>query len=705
VNREGHGNDDGVTDEASTEATHRGRRLFGRRLAQVAEGNESSAMARWHDRLARAPRRRPPAPADTAPVAPPVAPAAVAEVRVAPPTVTPPADELLPDTAACISVSPDEYAPPATSAEPPSASIGAAVPEGIPETVPAASEPSPAAAAAPVPAVPSPQAQPDLALPPTEPPPTGPRRRPLHPWRRRLEQHRLSTPAEESTPPAAAASATGGGPGSSPDEPAPQRFTTTLKGHAVSAIARWRERRRQGAGGGPADGLGTTPGADTPPSLFAELRHDALRLIPAVGLCVIGIALTYGVCVPVDGAPERLYWRRQIAFLACGLMTYAVIAKGVFPVSRRTTMRILYALCCIGLPLLVLLLGRATGNGTRWLAVAGMPAVQPAEFAKLILIWVVAELINPDQPLNRVARLRRHLLALGAVALPAFLVFLERSMGNTALLCLSVGAVLATRWLSWQTLMGLVLAGVLALAPLGRTLQQIRSPKPGINVAWLEARQGRSDPDGPPIGLSVREVKSSVAPAGAPGLLSHCPDRFACYLSQNGGWNARQALRCVRIGGVDGCGYREGSITILGYLPRTVQHTDFIYCVLSESFGFWGALVVLGLIGWLLIAILWTGVHSPHPAAWSFAVGFATLIFLQTLIHVGMALRVLPIIGIPLPFVSYGGSFLVTSFAALGLVARYDAPAGALASAPAAAAASASASGEGRLCQPELISV
>lgn len=488
----------------------------------------------------------------------------------------------------------------------------------------------------------------------------------------------------------------------------PARVRITMKGRAASAILRWRERRRQAMTQSLRGHSGDGAGSAAVPSLSAELFHDAQRLLPALALCVIGIALTYGVCVPVEGAPERLYWRRQIAFLFLGLVAYAVIAKGVFPVSRRTTMRVLYGVCCVALPVLVLGLGRATGNGTRWLTVAGLPSVQPAEFAKLVLLWTVAELVNPDQPLDRVARLRRHLLALVAVAVPAFLVFLERSMGNTALLCLSVGTVLATRWLSWPTLLGLLLAGVFALAPVGRTLRQIRAPEPGINLARLEARQGPSRPDGPPIGLTVREVKSSVAPSGAPGLLSHCPDRFACYLSQDGGWNARQALRCVRIGGTQGCGYRQGSITILGYLPRTVQHTDFIYCVLSESFGFRGALVVLGLMGWLIVAVLWTGVRSAHPAAWSFAVGFAVLLFLQTLVHVGMALRVLPIIGIPLPFVSYGGSFLVTSFAALGLVARYDGPAGVWAGAPVRAAATREVTvdhGDGRLCQPDLISV
>jgi cell division protein FtsW (lipid II flippase) len=212
------------------------------------------------------------------------------------------------------------------------------------------------------------------------------------------------------------------------------------------------------------------------------------------------------------------------------------------------------------------------------------------------------------------------------------------------------------------------------LGAVGSQIATIRHPTPGINLARYEAIEGRSDAERLPIGLTPREVSSAVAPAGATGLFSHCPDRFACFLSQAGGWNARQALRCIRVGGLQGAGYRAGNLTILGYLPRTVQHTDFIYCVLSESFGFCGGLLVLLLIGWLVTVVLWTGVRSASPAAWSFSVGFATLMLVQTCIHVGMGLRLLPIVGIPLPFVSYGGTFLLTSFAALGLVARYDSP-------------------------------
>jgi rod shape determining protein RodA len=564
-----------------------------------------------------------------------------------------------------VATSADQVEPQAVTAEPePSVEPVAAV-------VAAEPEPSVEPVAAVVAAEPEPSVEPVAAAVAAEPEPrVGAVARPagLAHWRERLRSgNRRSVlvaarRAARDPEPAAVPSVSGKGGG---------EMATALRGKAASAMARWRWRRHADGGGTAGPGLADLPRLSP---FTAELTGDILRLTPAVLLCVIGIALTYCVCVPIDGAPERLYWRRQSAFLAVGLGLYAVIGKvNNAPISRRMLMRILYAILCIGLPVLVLLLGRATGNGLRWLNLFGLLSIQPAEFAKIALIWVVAELVNPEDAMARVAVVRRHLLAVLAVAVPVALVFMERSMGNTALLCLSVGTVLATRWFSWPILLGLLLAGLVGLAPVGRAIVEIRNPTPGIDVARWQAREGRSEAEPIPIGLSVREVSSVVAPAGATGLLSHCPDRFACYLSQHGGWNARQALRCVRLGGVDGSGWRKGIITILGYLPRTVQHTDFIYCVLSESFGFLGGLLVLGLIAWLIVVILWNGVHSPHPAAWSFSVGFATLLFLQTLIHVGMALRLLPIIGIPLPFVSYGGSFLVTSFAALGLVARYSA--------------------------------
>ena len=113
-------------------------------------------------------------------------------------------------------------------------------------------------------------------------------------------------------------------------------------------MARWHERRRVGGDG--ADGA-RLAGLPRLVPFTSELTRDILRLAPALLLCLIGIALTYGVCVPIDGAPERLYWRRQVVFLGAGLGLYAVIGKlNDVPISRRTMMRVLYGLCCVVLP-------------------------------------------------------------------------------------------------------------------------------------------------------------------------------------------------------------------------------------------------------------------------------------------------------------------------------------------------------------------
>ncbi|MBN2451899.1 MAG: FtsW/RodA/SpoVE family cell cycle protein [Lentisphaeria bacterium] len=405
------------------------------------------------------------------------------------------------------------------------------------------------------------------------------------------------------------------------------------------------------------------------------VRGDLMRLLPPLLLCLIGILLTYGVCVPLAGAPERLYWRRQVFFVILGLGVYFVVARASLP--RRWSAGMSAAACygvfCGLLLVLVLLVGRSTGNGRRWLSVFGLTTVQPAEFAKIAGLWALAELVNSTSGLRPAEALRRHLLACVAVAVPAALIVLERSLGNAFLFCAAAGVLLVSRWLSWQTLLAGVLIAVPLLLPLGVTVHRLRHPPLAVQAEHLAEGRAGIEARERACGLSQREVGSVLAPGGSEGLFSHCPARFSCYLSREGGWNAEQASRCIQIGGYTGCGYRRGRVTILGYLPRTVQHTDFAYCVLSESLGLAGGMAALALVATILGTILWNGLRSASPAAWSFATALAVLVFLHTAIHVGMGLRLVPIIGVPFPFLSYGGSVTVSMFAGLGLLARYSA--------------------------------
>ena len=128
----------------------------------------------------------------------------------------------------------------------------------------------------------------------------------------------------------------------------------------------------------------------------------------------------------------------------------------------------------------------------------------------------------------------------------------------------------------------------------------------------------------------------------------------------------RQALISIASGGILGKGYASGPQTQLHFLR--VRHTDFIFSVIAEELGLMGALVVLGLIAFLVFRILRVARISQDPGGVFLCYGVATLIFFQTVVSIGMNLQLLPVTGLTLPFISYGGSSLVTLLLSVGLV-------------------------------------
>jgi len=134
------------------------------------------------------------------------------------------------------------------------------------------------------------------------------------------------------------------------------------------------------------------------------------------------------------------------------------------------------------------------------------------------------------------------------------------------------------------------------------------------------------------------------------------------------GWSRRQSEIAVGSGGTWGKGFRKGTQNILGFVPRSVAHTDFIFSVIAEEKGFFGAVCLLGLYG----LVVWRTAAAAYRASDTFGrllcVGVALVLFLHVFINVGMTIGTMPVTGLPLPLVSYGGSFAVVAMTLLGIV-------------------------------------
>jgi rod shape determining protein RodA len=134
------------------------------------------------------------------------------------------------------------------------------------------------------------------------------------------------------------------------------------------------------------------------------------------------------------------------------------------------------------------------------------------------------------------------------------------------------------------------------------------------------------------------------------------------------GWNKTQSEIAVGSGGLTGKGYLQGTQNMLGFLPRTVVPTDFIFSVITEETGFLGSVTVLGLFFIVIACGLYAGLVAPDKTGRLLCVGVTTMIFSHVMINVAMTIGLMPITGLPLPLISYGGTFMLSTMMGLGLV-------------------------------------
>lgn len=268
---------------------------------------------------------------------------------------------------------------------------------------------------------------------------------------------------------------------------------------------------------------------------------------------------------------------------------------------------------------LVLGVGAMRLGATRWLSVAGL-SLQPSELAKLATTLLLARYVaGQPNPLP----LRAVWISLALAGAPALLVFLQPDLGSATVF----GAIwLGIVWaggLPRRAFAGLA-GGLVALAPLGWAL--LRDYQRDRLLAFV-------NPHADPLGAGFSVIQSTIA-IGA------------------GQWWGR--------------GWWAGTQTQLRFLPE--RHSDFIFAVIGEEWGFLGSLAVIGLLGALLARILRLAVRVSAPEWRGVAVGIFCWVAYQAIINLGMVTGLLPVVGVPLPLVSYGGSSMVTLWIALGML-------------------------------------
>ncbi|MBI3940171.1 MAG: rod shape-determining protein RodA [Acidobacteria bacterium] len=351
---------------------------------------------------------------------------------------------------------------------------------------------------------------------------------------------------------------------------------------------------------------------------FSEF--DWISFLIAISLSLIGIAFIYSA---TRDASRTLFLWRQLIWLACSLILFAMVML----IDYHTLTDHVHFLYGFGLIFLlgVLVFGSEVRGHRSWLRI-GTIALQPSEFVKIVTILALVRFLSRGN--------KEHLsgseiaLAAGITSVPMLLVMLEGDLGSAMTFLPVLGCMTLVCGLKRKFVVISVVAA-LSVAP----------------VAWFSLKNYQRQ-------RIVTTFNSELDPKGV-------------------GYQAQQSKIAIGSGGVLGKGIFQGTQSQLGFLPA--RHTDFIFAVLTEEAGLAGALAVLGLYFWLLQRVVGFTRAARDRSGMLLVVGVASLLAFHLLINVGMVLGLIPIMGIPLPLLSYGGSSLMSTFLGLGLILNVQA--------------------------------
>lgn len=342
-------------------------------------------------------------------------------------------------------------------------------------------------------------------------------------------------------------------------------------------------------------------------------------VVTILALAAIGLLNLYSA---TRGTRHHAKFDTQVQWMIVGAVAFIVATV----IDYRAIVRLAWIGLGAAIALLVIvrLLGDAAhGKGSyRWLNLFGM-GIQPSELAKLMVILALARMFQ-DGELSRYS-IEQLVVRLGAIVVPIGLIAVQPDLGTAVLLGLVVLSVGFLAMSSVWPVVHVTLAGLLAIPILWETMHDYQKNR---ILAFL-------DPSSDPTG---------------------------------NGWHTRQSIFAVGSGKIWGKGYGEGTQNQFDFLPE--HWTDFPYSVWAEEWGFVGSVFLLLIFGFLLVWILNVALSARDRAGAVICLGVAAMTFWHVLVNVAMVLGLAPVVGVTLPFISYGGSSLLTFFCAMGLVAN-----------------------------------
>jgi|Wag4MinimDraft_12_1082652.scaffolds.fasta_scaffold00018_31 rod shape determining protein RodA len=365
-----------------------------------------------------------------------------------------------------------------------------------------------------------------------------------------------------------------------------------------------------------------------------DKRHiknfDYVLFVLVVVILLSGIMAIYSASYNVEMQTYSSYYIKQIIWCILGVAVFLIFSA----ISYKRLISASLFLYIIGVISLVyvLMFGDVNMGARRWIDI-GNTSIQPSEFFKVIWVIVLGRIfkdINMDN-LSFYEIIKKFL----PVLIPVILIFLEPDLGTALIFLVVWGIVLLYRGINKYTFTIILTVVLLSIPVIWANMHDYQRSRV---ISFL-------NPESDPFGSGYHVIQSKIA---------------------------------VGSGGFAGKGFLKGTQSHLKFLPE--KHTDFIFSVIGEEFGFLGAAFILTMFFGLLLRIIYISTYSKEPTAKIICVAVFGFLFFQFFVNASMVIGLMPVVGLPMPLISYGGSSLITFMAMLGIVnsvsmRRYDRPA------------------------------
>lgn len=390
-------------------------------------------------------------------------------------------------------------------------------------------------------------------------------------------------------------------------------------------------------------------------------------LLSAIGLIAIYSATQGPVSQYLPEYIQNNFLKQSVWVL---LSLFVLIAiQFIYP---RTFIQLSYALYALGIILMLLTLAFGTEvNGAKsWLRI-GPANLQASELMKIATILATANYLTSRRDISA-ENVRYALIAVVIILIPTILVFLQNDLGTALIFLALIPVMLFWSGLPYGVSLFIISPAIIAYLSVIEWYYGVVAAVILTGVIFFVQRR---------IWLSIASLVtglltiSGVQLAITQLLQPHQIARIAAFTNPaydptGAGWNVMQAKTAIGSGGLTGKGFLEGTQTQLKFLPE--QWTDFIFCVIGEEFGFLGAAIVVLAFLFLFIRLLNMAGNHKHPFAQLVTVSVTAVFFVHFFINVGSASALLPVIGLPLPFISYGGSAFLTNTIMLAICLNMD---------------------------------